>query len=463
MLLGFFFLLFAYACFRGLTSDYRMYVFVLLIGFLQDPARKLMPGEPVQMTILVGVVVFAILVRQILMQHRSMVTPFTSWGSSLSAPLTMYLSIVMLQAIHSLVKFQSLLLTGLGAIFYIAPLIAIVVGYRIFSGFSSVRVFLLTYSVFATFVGLTILLSYSGVESSLLGEVGSGLIIYDQGTVLKAYSGLMRSSEISAWHLSASFCFIVIILMSTRFSIGVVFWVALSAVILLSAMILTGRRKSLVQLLLFLLFYIPLLQHYRKNLSNTLFSLFLVAILCLLAASVLTPQLQGTTYDLYIARGVSVFDDLGGRASQLGLGSVVWAYRLHGIFGGGLGVSSQGAQHFVEGYTGGAGEGGLGKIVSELSFFVLPILVWLGLKIIQHINRALKAISVMSPENLSVSVGVLAFLMANLPSFMVASQAFGDVFILLILGLLASSLFAIPKQLSLYLSSRSKMENTRYT
>lgn len=447
MLLGSFILLFVYACFRGLTNDYRVYVFVLLIGFLQDPARKLIPSEPVQMTVLVGVVIFAVLVRQVFLQHRSMVSPFTAWSPSLATPFMIYLSLVFIQAVHSLINFQSSLLTGLGAIFYLAPLVAIVVGYRLFSEFHSLRIFLITYCLFATTVGLSILLSYSGFESDLLGEVGSGLIIYDQGTVLKAYSGLMRSSEIAAWHVSASLCFFIILVV-TKFSLKSVFWVSLSAAVLLSAMILTGRRKSIVLVLMFALIYFPLLQHYRKNLSNIVLSMFVVIVLLVLGASFIAPQLQGTTYDLYLARGASVFDDIGGRATQLGIGSVTWAYRIHGFWGGGLGVASQGAQHFVTDYNGGAGEGGLGKIVSELGFFALPILAWLSLRVVQHINRALKAVAKLSPENLSVFVGVLAFLMANLPSFVVASQAFGDVFILLILGLLASSLFAIPKQLT---------------
>ncbi len=447
MFLGLFFLLFAYACFNGLVSSRNLPVWVVLVGFFQDPTRKLMDGEPVLMTILVGIVLLCIFFRQTIIERRSLVSPFTNWNTSMITPLTLYLSLVFVQAIHSFIRYESLLLTGLGAIFYIAPLIAIIVGYRIFFKFDRITSFLYAYCVCGTLVACSILMSYFGVQSDLLGEVGSGLVIYDQGTVLKAYSGLMRSSEIASWHISACVCFLIILL-SHRASFGSSLLTTILVFLLVSAVILTGRRKSIVQILVFTSLYLPLLRYFQGRLSNGFLALCLILAAGLYAATIFVPSLQGTQYDLYLARGASVFEDVGGRFSQLGIGSIFWAYRVHGLFGGGLGVASQGAQHFVEGYASGAGEGGLGKIVAELGLIALFILLWLGVSVASYLHKALMILSKIAPNSLAISVGVLAFLIANIPSFIVASQAYGDVFILLILGLLSSSLFAVPLQLA---------------
>jgi len=50
------------------------------------------------------------------------------------------------------------------------------------------------------------------------------------------------------------------------------------------------------------------------------------------------------------------------------------------------------------------------------------------------------------PEKLPFVVGILVFLIANIPTFAIASQVYGDVFVLIILGFLAGALFALPRQ-----------------
>jgi len=451
MLLGLFFFLFAASCFYGLTRDLGISSFIILIGFLQDPARKLMAGEPVYMTVLVGVVVACIALRRLMLSQNAFIEPFMRWSTEIATPLKVYLVIIFIQAIHSLIRYGSPVLTGLGAIFYLAPLAAIVVGYSQFNRFDAVRSFMRIFSAFAVITAFTVALSFYGVESNLFGEVGSGLVIYDQGTILKAYSGLMRSSEIAGWHMGAGVCFLII-LVSDRGSFASIIVTSLMIVLLIGSIVLTGRRKMILQILIFSSLYFPILRFYQGKLS-TRFSLTFTA-----AASVLwlaiywfVPSLESTEYNLYFARGTSVFGDAGERFSTLGLASVGWAYQGFGLFGGGLGVAAQGAQHFSSGIVSGAGEGGLGKLVSELGLISLVFIGWLVYVVAKHLHRCIGFVSMAAPAKLTFSIGVMVFLMANIPTFIVASQVYGDVFVLLILGLLAGALFALPKQVTLEL------------
>lgn len=452
MLLFLFFSGLAFACFQGLTRDVNVAGLVLLVGFTQDPARKLMDGEPVFMTIMVGVVIVCIALRRVLVNEQGITEPFVKWSTSISLPLFLYLLVIGAQGIHSLLRYKSLILTALGAVFYIAPLVAIVVGYFLFKRFEQLRHFLLIFCCMAIIVAVSIVISYSGVESTLLGEVGSGLIIYDQGTILKAYSGLMRSSEIASWHMGACVC-LLIVLLTDRISLPSFILVTCAVALLLGAIILTGRRKMIVQIALFACMYFPMLRYYQGRISTRFMIIILLGFAVLSLSYFFIPSFEGTRYDLYLARGASVFGDAGERLSSLGLGSVGWAYRLHGLFGGGLGIATQGSQHFVAGNVGGAGEGGLGKLVSELGVFALFFIAWLSIAFAVHLHKCISLVGAAATPRLPLVVGCLVFIMANVPTFVVASQVFGDVFVLIILGVLTGALFATPTQVISTLSS----------
>ncbi len=453
MLVSAFFVLLAYACFRGLTRDFGVVTFVLAIGFLQDPVRKVLAGEPVIMTIMVGLVVASMALRLVLINPRAIAEPFARWTDDVAPSVTIFLLVIGLQGVHSLVRYGSPVLTGLGAIFYVAPLVAIVVAYAHFHRFELVRNFMFAFCVLAVAVSLSVVYSYSGGESQLLGEVGSGLVIYDQGTILKAYSGLMRSSEIASWHMGVCVCFLIVLVVD-RGNMPIFLIATLSIVLLIGAIILTGRRKMIIQIVIFASMYFPLLRYYQQRLSNRFIGLVLLGSVVLSILYILVlPSFQGTDYDLYLARGVSVFEDAGERFSTLGLGTISWAFREHGFFGGGLGVASQGAQHFVSGNTGGAGEGGIGKLVSELGLLSLFVVAWLGISFARYLHKCLNLVSVSIPEKLPFVVGILVFLLANVPTFAIASQVYGDVFVLIILGFLAGALFALPRQVVSHLEA----------
>ncbi|MBL4671237.1 MAG: hypothetical protein JKX81_03170 [Arenicella sp.] len=453
MLVGIFFAILAIGCIRGLTRDVGISGFIVAIGFLQDPARKLIAGEPVYMTIMVGCLVACIALRRFFVSQDSLMEPFSKWSSQIMSPLSIYLSIIVIQGGHSLLRYGSPILTGLGAIFYIAPLVAIVVGYSQFYRFELVRSFLMVFCVFAVIVAISVLMSFSGVRSELFGEVGSGLVIYDQGTILKAYSGLMRSSEIASWHMGSCICFLII-LVADRGSLSSLILVSLTVILLMSSIILTGRRKMILQIFIFAALYFPILRYYQGRLSTRFISASVISLAVLFAGYWLLPNFEGTQYDLYVARSISVFDDAGERFASLGIGSISWAYRLYGIFGGGLGIAAQGAQHFVGAdiSLSGAGEGGIGKLVSELGLISLIFVLWLGVAIARHLHRCLQLVATALPSKLTFSVGTLAFLLANVPTFIVASQVYGDVFVLLVLGMLTGALFALPRQVTLRLS-----------
>ena len=148
-------------------------------------------------------------------------------------------------------------------------------------------------------------------------------------------------------------------------------------------------------------------------------------------------------YSLYVQRSQTVFRDVPSRFVDLGIAPVMWAYDRFGPLGAGLGVGTQGTQHF-SGAISGAAEGGLGKITVELGIPGLFVMGWFAIALFRHLWRIMQAASGLSPRMARLSFGLFSFLVANVAGFSVATQAYGDIFILLILSWTLGFLLVIP-------------------
>jgi hypothetical protein len=121
----------------------------------------------------------------------------------------------------------------------------------------------------------------------------------------------------------------------------------------------------------------------------------------------------------------------------------MWAYDYYGLLGAGLGMGTQGAQHFGGGEQA-AAEGGLGKITLELGIPGLFLMGWIAILVFQHLLWIMRAASRHSVKIGRLSFGLFSFLVANVAGFSVATQAYADLFILLILSWALGFLFAVP-------------------
>ena len=92
----------------------------------------------------------------------------------------------------------------------------------------------------------------------------------------------------------------------------------------------------------------------------------------------------------------------------------------------------------------GAAEGGLGKITLELGIPGLFVVGWLAISVFNHLWRIMRTASRISPRVARLSYALFSFLVANVAAFSVATQAYGDLFILLILSWTLGFLFAVP-------------------
>jgi hypothetical protein len=375
-----------------------------------------------------------------------------------------FVLIVFLKAIHSFIRTDQPLISILGLIGYLTPAVTVILTYAFAATGGSRRIhsFLVFYAVCAV-VGLgTVYLETSGLDLPIFGEVGVGLRIYDryQGVVLAARSGIFRASEIAAWHAATCASVIVILMTHRRMNLARVI-VAIAIVGLVIGLgVLTGRRKFIVMIAIFGATYAGLIGVFLNRFWSVAMPALLAGIVAYLVFLGFEQEVRETArvreYDLYVLRTRSVFGDIPGRFVELGVAPITWAYNYFGLLGGGAGIGSQGVQHLAEFESHiGAAEGGLGKIMLELGLPGLVVIAVLGWTLYRHCWRLLRETARQSSRHTRLACGLVALLVANAASFSVAAQAYGDLFILLFLGVCFGALLAVPTMVKREMSPQS--------
>jgi hypothetical protein len=423
----------------------------VLIGIAQDPLRKLAPGQPIYYVVLVGVIFAAAWMRAALTRVPLTPSAIHGWRENLMTPFSVFMFLVAAQAVHSFARYDSARMAGIGLLVWLAPIPAVMLAYQyaMRRGIMGVRRWMLLYVIVAAVSLSGVYLEYAGYDWRTLGEIGEGQILYDFGGMLRSNSGFFRSSEIAAWHTAAMSCFVFILFVGKRPTILRVAMALVVIGMLVTLGILTGRRKMLVEIIVFISFYLFLVAWLQRGMARlAMVVLIMGAIGYIGVVGFVEPDLvrrpvnesiqldEMNRMEGYAARGQSVFADLPGRVNQLGVQPVMNAIHYHGWLGAGLGTGSQGANdiaaaHNINRY---AAEGGLGKVAMELGVPGLLMMIWLAFALAKHLGKQLVVTAAISPQHARVSYGLVAFLVANAAAFSVATQAYSDLFILLILG-----------------------------
>jgi hypothetical protein len=431
---------------------------VLLVGFLQDAARKVTPGQPVAFVVaaalVFGATAFGMLLARESPRWRWLFTIFPF----LRAPAVVFLLLVLVQSIRTALTGGGMLLTGIGLLSYLSPLFALLFSERYCRDVSMVRRFLRLYTAGAVFVGVTVWLAFFGFEPAIFSSIGIDYV-YGPGAegVLRMISGIMRSSEIAAWHLAAGACWLTAEALVTRSRVWQVIDMAAVAALLV-AILLTARRKMVAAYGLFLVLFVLLLLWHRGGLGRVgrliLSSVF---------GGVILFQLLFVSGELlevvpYLGRGATVLTESTERLWSMTFQQFRIIVSMNGWWGSGAGTGSQGSQYFGGGVerVGSAAEGGLGKVLAELGVPGLLCLLWLAVALMKAGSRILRALRFRPPEEAVPFLAVGSFLAANAAVFFTAHQVFGDPFILILLGWMSGAIFALPRIWFLELRSGEK-------
>ena len=428
----------------------------VVIGFLQDPIRKITPNQP---STFVGLVLLAfaltILViyekKQGRIELRSMfwtVPEILEW-------IPIYFAVIAAQAMNSFLRFGDIQLMGLGIAFYIAPAVAIWAGYEVGCSPKALQKVLITYLSLCSLFAISAWLDLRGLDSIFFEEVGTGILITFEGFSAAGVSGLWRTSEVAAWHLAAGACFSIVMAVSAQRRDTQVLLFMLAAVFAYLT-IPTGRRKALVLVLVFTAFYLLLFSRRASPASRerVISSVLGGSAMAYGAYALFLITAKGDSFDLYLNRSLSAKDELLSRFESQGIGALLRALDVSQGWGLGVGAganlgniklsaSAQAVRRSIQSLSY-VSEGGGGRIVAELGLPGLVVGIVLAALILLTFRRNFRLLSLLEPRLAFLLLGLVAFGLANVVFFFSAAQVYSDPFILILLGICFGSFLAVP-------------------
>lgn len=417
----------------------------IAVGFLQDPLRKITPGQPVAFVVLVGVFFAACGLGFLRERGLRGLREFFGWYPGLRAPVAVFVAFVTAQSLLTVLRTDNFVLAGIGLLSYLSPLAALLLGQRYGESERAIGRWQKVYLAGAFAVAASIFAAFVGLQSPLFTSIGLERV-FGRGGHVEMVAGIMRSSEIAAWHVATAACLVVIWSLARRRTRA--FWLGLAtALALVMAVVLTGRRKTLGEIVLFLLIYAWFLTRHRMGAARFVRLGLALAAAFVAVTTLLSSQGESGRWNPYLERSFSVVADAGERLGQMvSLQQLAWIVEENGFFGRGAGTGAQGAQYFGGGsnLVGGGAEGGLGRIVAELGVPGLLVALWLTVAVALRLLHAARWLAKTAPGHGQRFFGFVALIPANGVVFLTAHQVFGDPFVLIVLGFIASSAMAIP-------------------
>jgi len=436
------------------VANWRIgFLLCIVVGCLQDPIRKIVPGEPVYLTSAILIYVGATCLGAYLAGRRFSLRPVHAWNSSLKNPLLLFMALVVIQSVVTFIRFGNPILASIGFLAYVTPIPGILLGYHFARREQETYKLIKVYLALNVIMLLGVYLSYFGYDWQILSSVGEELFVYnlEKGALLLR-SGFFRAPEVAAWHAGTSICLLVVMFMTIKRHLMLKLITGSLILFFWGALLFTGRRKFIMEIMIFLCVYGTLLLFVRKKVSKTLRTSFLLAIavgVTMVGYVTFAPDALRDEIDPYYERGATVGADATDRASLMTSESFNYILARNGPWGSGAGTGSQGAQYFGGGtdIVGGAAEGGLGKIVAELGLPGIGLILWLAFGLARYFWAIIREVKQVDFERASLTFGFIAMLVANAFVFVTAHQIFGDLFVLTLLGFFVGIVMAVPRMI----------------
>jgi hypothetical protein len=414
----------------------------ILVGLIQDPLRKIMPGAPAMMT-MASLPVWGVAVAAALLRSRHLIRQFLLNFPRLTTALQAFaLYLLIAAALSATYGAGSWMITLLGAALYLAAFLMIVAGWRLPDATHAMVPLLVFYAISVSVFMIGGPLEQAGwaARTALIGTeaLGHVWVTHRVGDAVYMLSGFFRSPDIMGWH--AIMCFMICMIMAVRTK-GVwrIFWIGLGVWALLNLW-LCGRRKMLAMIPIFVGVLSLLVFHFRST-RRFVPVLGIFLLVGGLAWQVVSPEEGDPVTSFYM----TLIDEWDERVVQHGFRAVLTTVQQAGFWGYGLGMSQQGIHNLDVDRPHTWQESGPGKLFAELGVPGSLLFMLLGFVFL----RTCLAIIEVHRESTGfvLYAGLFAVLIANLASAVVSAQIYGDPFIVLFMSLLIGLLLSGGKRL----------------
>ncbi len=411
-------------------ADWRAGVMIaIVLDCFRDPVRKLTDGEPTLLTYCVCAVWGAAFVN-LFMSGNPMLRRIRRQFPWLERSLTWYVMGLIPGAVLSLALYQNgVLLAGLGFASYAAPLLGVALGVALAGELKFLKRLLQVYVIVNSLALIGSIAEWLQWDWPALGGLkGFEWIRHMPGVIVQLVSGFFRSPDIAGFHAANVMMASAILLLNRGDQPGQrrrihLIWLT-TAIWSAMPLLLCGRRKMLIMPIVFLVAYLLYLQWAaRRNLLQAAGYLMLIVAIGAVPLIVYRDEEGLEDHQAYYA---TTFSDVAPRLKDNVAGGVIGTLKQSGMMGSGLGVATQGAQHFaVEARRGVWQEDGVSRLFKELGVPGVALISVAISMVLVRVRREVRRQSHLPVIELQALV--FALVVANFASFVASHQHFsGD-------------------------------------
>jgi len=418
----------------SLTDWRRGWILAVLCGILQDPARKLTSGAPVEMSLSIMLVYVTILFANYERLQKATRDIGRRFGA-MSVAFALFLLFLILGAMNGLIRFGIAAWKApiLSLAIYLTPIPAVILGYLYLDDEERLFKFFRFYSIVTSIALIGSVLEYLRFEWSVLGMVmqQGDYIRHLPGIQIRMISGFYRAPDIMAWHAATMTSIAIAMIVRGELGRRTWPWILAAGWGFLNCL-LSGRRKAIYYVVAF---SAVLLWRYFRRLKPAQIAAVFAAVLVM----------WGVVHKLAGNEETSVYTK-GAMATQAEVterlgGGVLETLQQYGIMGAGLGTATQGTQYILQSDQLGWQEGGVGKLAVELGLPGLMSVAFFGLIVLRLMMR-ISAHRDLPETSQLARVTLFALIMANIANFMASAQAYSDPLLVLLTAFFAGCLFA---------------------
>ena len=433
----------AFCCLFAL-ADWRRAVYLgIAVDVLRDPVRKLIPDQPVFIT-LSGATMWLVIVAMASLSQKRTIKQLFRLYPKLRTAVQLGLVALIPAAILSTINFhRGWLMATIGAASYVVPAIGIVAGFAFLRHVKDVRRMMIFYICVNSLMLISVPIEYAEIDIPALGGINYNWIRYHEDRTVELICGWYRSPDVMGLHAAQCVMFSLLLIILSKGEKGAI-WAPLALWAAFSVF-LSGRRKMIGIPLVFVGTFLALgLLLKLTKLNRLTGTLAVTASLGLAVVVIIWSPDQAQDHSDFAATLVTqgVF-----RGQEIIFGSLQGTLTQAGVLGAGLGTATQGryyagvqSSRALRGWQ----EDGVSRLLLE---FGVPGVIFLIIAISLLVRSLKKAVACI-PRTSSIAllqVGLVCIVAGNAASFAISHQQFsGDPVNGVMVTLFIGMIFKVP-------------------
>jgi hypothetical protein len=425
------------------ASDWRKALFAgVLIDVLRDPVRKLVPLEPVLITVS-GAAVWAVIVLVAVFSNSAAAALLTRTYPKLRTAMHLLFLAILPAAAISLISYSSgWKLAAIGLVSYMGPAIGVLAGFCFLRKERDLTRLMKFYIFVNSVMLVSVIFEYLELDFPALGGISYDWIRYHEDRTVALMCGWYRSPDIMGLHAAHVIMF-ALLLAATSKSESQFGWIA-PAMWAGLCVLLSGRRKMIGIPMVFLATFFMIGWYLGLKRMHRLLAFSVVGVLLGGFFAVLFWSTDQS--DDYTDYASTLFTQGFDRTNDMIVNSTIGTLQQAGVLGAGLGSGTQGRYHIADASEGPRTwqEDGVSRLFLE---FGVPGVLLLSIALILLARSLLKAVRTTTPESSGqmLHLGLAGIVAGDAASFAISHQQFsGDPVNAIWVTLMVGMLFKMP-------------------